>query len=75
MARGFGTYPALVIFCTFGDPIAQKLPQIGIQGLSIERHLIADFGSPLNFLNQGTLVRVAARDEIERRHLATRDVH
>ena len=60
MARGFATCQALVIFCPFGDPIAQKLLQIGVQGWSIERHLIANFGSPLNLLNQVTLVRVAA---------------
>ena len=75
MARGFATRPALVIFCPFGDPIAHKLLQIGVQGLSIERHLIANFGSPLNLLNQVTLVRVAVCDEIERRRLPTRDVH
>jgi hypothetical protein len=76
MARGFGTCPALVIFCTFGDPIAHKLPQIGIQGLSIERHLLPEFGRiPFNLLNQVTLVGVAARYEVERRRLPTRDVH
>ena len=75
MARGFATCQALVISCPFGDPIAQKLLQISVQGLTVERHLIANIGSPLNLLNQVTLVWVAACDEIERRHLPTRDVH
>ena len=76
MARGFDAFEPLVIFCSFGDPIAYKLLQIGIQGLSTEWHLLADFGRiPFDFLNQVTLVRVTARDEVERRHLPTRDVH
>ena len=60
MARGFATCQALVISCPFCDPIAQKLLQISVQGLTVERHLIANIGSPLNLLNQVTLVRVAA---------------
>ncbi|SVB56750.1 uncharacterized protein METZ01_LOCUS209604, partial [marine metagenome] len=38
MARGFDAFEPLVIFCSFGDPIAYKLLQISVQGLSIERH-------------------------------------
>lgn len=65
MARGFDAFEPLVIFCSFGDPIAYKLLQIGIQGLSTEGHLLPDFGRiPFNLLNQVTLVRVAACDEV-----------